>query len=304
MNLKNDLQTSIRRVLSTPNRGRYTSVQALLLFWQDDNETSKAQSAIRELANVFDKYYHYSFQIQAIPSSQNHKSSWIWLSRKLNDFIKDGGHRDVLKIVYYAGDTYLDGSRQMVLTSSRDYDRPSTIRWGGIQQFLEKGYADTLIIMDSAYYPTEKMVRQQGVLELIATSASDERFCSLDRYAFTRALAEHLRTRATCLSPLSAVELHSHLAHYPRIVQEKNPEKEVITSYPFPLYMMMSGNSMIPSIFLSPLDQGSPMINRFSIVSNPQLDLSIHLADGKVDVDSWIEWLRQAPKGIKEVKVS
>lgn len=114
--LKNDLQTNIGRMLSTPSRDRYTSVQALLLFWQDDDETSNIQSAVRELADVFDKYYHYSFQIQAIPSSsESCKSSWRWLSRQLNDFAEDRDQRDVLKIVYYVGHTYLDGNREMIL---------------------------------------------------------------------------------------------------------------------------------------------------------------------------------------------
>ncbi|KAH7111635.1 hypothetical protein EDB81DRAFT_362206 [Dactylonectria macrodidyma] len=302
--IKNDMQTNIGCMLSTPNRDRYTSVQALLLFWQDDDETSEIQSAVRELADVFDEYYHYSFQIQAIPSSENNNSSWIWLSQQLNDFIKDGDQRDVLKIIYYAGHTYLDGNRQMVLACSRDHERSSTIQWGGIQQFLEEVCADTLIIMDSAYYPSARIVRPQGVLELIAASVSDEHFYSLDRYAFTRALAKQLRTRPTRQSSLSAAELHSNLfAYYPRIVQERNPEKEAITSYPGPLHMMMSGNSTLPSIFLSPLSQSSPMRNRLSFENNPQLHLSIRLIDGNVDVDSWNEWLRLMPKGVENVKV-
>ncbi|KAK7413583.1 hypothetical protein QQX98_007518 [Neonectria punicea] len=303
--LKNDLQTNVGRMLSTPSRDRYTSVQALLLFWQEDDEVSNVQSAVRELAEVFDKYYHYTCQIQAIPSSsESCKSSWRWLSRQLNDFAEDRDQRDVLKIVFYIGHTYLDGNREMILASSRDPERASTIRWSGIQQILEEACADTLIIMDSAYYPSARMVRQQGVLELIAASVSDEHFYSLDRCAFTRALAEQLRTRATRLSPLSAAELHSHLfAHYPRIVQEKNPEKEMITSYPSPLHMMMSGNSRLPSIFLSPLYQSSPMRNSLSYENSPQLHLSIRLNDDNIDVDSWNEWLRLMPEGIKDIKV-
>jgi hypothetical protein len=114
--LKNDIQNNAARMLSATTRGRYNSVQALLLFWQEDDDALLVQNAVRELADVFDKYYHYTFQIQIIPSSsESCKSSWRWLSRKLNDFAEERDQRDVLKIVYYIGHTYLDGNRDMVL---------------------------------------------------------------------------------------------------------------------------------------------------------------------------------------------
>ncbi|KAF5002518.1 hypothetical protein FDECE_10612 [Fusarium decemcellulare] len=303
---KNDLQTNVGRMLSTPSRDRYTSVQALFLFWQDDDEVATIQSAVRELAEVFDKYYHYGFQVQTIPSSSDGcKSSWRWLSRQLNEFAEDRDERDVLKIVYYVGHTYLDGNREMVLASSKDPERASTIRWGGIQQTLEEARADTLIIMDAAYYPSSRMVRQQGVLELLAASVSEEHFYVLDRCAFTRALAEQLRVRAARLSPLSAAELHANLfSHYAKMVQDKNPEQEVVTSFPSPLHMMMSGNSRLPSIFLSPVYENNPMRNSLSSYENsPQLHLSIRLDDDNVNLESWNEWLRLMPEGIKDIKV-
>ncbi|KEY64241.1 hypothetical protein S7711_09034 [Stachybotrys chartarum IBT 7711] len=303
--LKNELQTNVSRMLSTPSRSRYNSAQVLLLFWQDDDDAFNVSNAVRELAEVLDKSYHYTFQIQTIPSSSDGcKSSWRWLSRQLNDFAEDRDQRDVLKIVYYAGHTYLDGNREMILASSRDKERMSTIRWSGIQQILEEACSDTLILMDAAYYPSSKMVRQQGVLELIAASVSEEHTRALDRCAFTRALTEQLQTRASRMNPLSAVELHSILlASYPKMIQERNPEKEVITSFPAPLHTMMSGNSRLPSIFLCPMQQNSPLRNSFSYENNPQLHLLIRLTDDNVDVDTWNEWLRLMPDGIKDVKV-
>ncbi|KAG5751336.1 hypothetical protein H9Q69_014227 [Fusarium xylarioides] len=303
---KNDLQSNVGRMLSTPSRDRYSSVQVLFLFWQDDEEVPIIQTAVRELAEVFDKYYRYNFQVQAIPSSSDGcKSSWRWLLRALNEFVEDRDERDVLKIVYYAGHTYLDGNREMVLASSRNPEQASTIRWGGIQQTLEEACADTLIIMDAAYYPSSRMVRQQGVLELLAASVSEEHYYDLDRCAFTRALAEQLRVRAARLSPLSAAELHANLfSQYAKMVQDKYPEKEVLTSFPSPLHMMMSGNSRLPSIFLSPVYQNSPARGNFSSYENShQLHLSIRLDDDNVDLESWNEWLRLMPEGIRDVKV-
>lgn len=170
---------------------------------------------------------------------------------------------------------------------------------------LEDACSDVLILMDAAYYPSSKMVRNRGVLELIAASVSEEHHDVLDRCAFTRALADQLRTRATRLSPVSAAELHAALlAAYPKLIQERNPEKETITSFPAPLHIMMSGNPRLPSIFLSPVFQGSPLrSSSLGYENNPQLHLSIRLNDDNVDVEIWNEWLRLMPEGIKDVRV-
>jgi hypothetical protein len=113
--LKTDLQSNVSRIFSNSYRGRYTAVHVLLLYWQDDEDTS-VRSAVRELADVFEKHYFYTFQIQTIPSSSDGcKSSWRWLLRKTTDFVEERDQRDVLKIVYYNGYSYLDGNREMAL---------------------------------------------------------------------------------------------------------------------------------------------------------------------------------------------
>lgn len=119
--LKNELQSNASRMLSTSSRSRYTAVHALLLYWHDDDDITAVHNAVRELADVLDTHYHYTLQTKMIPpSSDGSKNSWRWLSRELNAFAADRDHRDVLKIVYYAGHTYLDGNREMVLAR---YDR-------------------------------------------------------------------------------------------------------------------------------------------------------------------------------------
>lgn len=320
--LKNELQHNVPKILSTTHRGRYNSVQVLLLFWHDDEDAITIQDALQELAHVFDRSYHYTFHIQAIPSaSDSSKSSWRWLSRRLNDFAEDCDQRDVLKIVYYAGHTCLDGNREMILTryvpiyrtkllsklthrSSMDKDQASTIRWSGMQQILEEACADVLILMDAAYYPSSKIVRRKGVLELLAASASEDHATSLGRCAFTRALSELLSARAARSAPLSVVELHALLlSHYPKIVRDTTPERETLTTFPVPLHTMMSGNSRLPSVFLSPIHHPSPTRNSFSYENNPQLHLSIRLTDDNVDIESWNEWLRLMPEGVKDVKI-
>lgn len=114
---KNDLQANAAKIISTPHRGRYSAVRALLLIWQDDDDASAVHAAAQELADVFEKYYRYSAQIQVIPAPEPGlaRDTWRWLARTLDRFAEDDDHRDVLKIVYYAGHTFLDGNREMNL---------------------------------------------------------------------------------------------------------------------------------------------------------------------------------------------
>jgi hypothetical protein len=93
------------------------------------------------------------------------------------------------------------------------------------------------------------------------------------------------------------------LSSYPRIVQDLHPEQEILTSFPAPFHTMISSNSNLPSVLLSPLQQSSPRRNSFLFDNSPQIHLSITLTDDNVDVDSWNAWLRLMPEGIRDVKV-
>ena len=192
----------------------------------------------------------------------------------------------------------------LTLYSTGDRERASTIRWSGIQQALEEACSDTLIVMDAAYYPSANMVRQRGILELIAASSSEEHFKALERGSFTRHLADHLRTRASQRfpNPLSAAELHSKLlCIYPKIIQIKALSKEA-TNLIFPMYMQMAGNSRLPSITMSPIQPSRPGFSPES-PRGPQLSLSFRLSEDTPNMESWIEWLRMMPEGIRDVRV-
>jgi len=113
--LKPDLQRRASLIMADPHHSRYTMVSALLVHWQDEDDHG-ARAAMNELSGVLDEY-NYTFQIKAIPSmSDGHKSPSRWLSREVSDFIDNNDQRDVLKIVYYSGYSYLDGNRDMVLS--------------------------------------------------------------------------------------------------------------------------------------------------------------------------------------------
>ncbi|KAI0021188.1 hypothetical protein F4780DRAFT_770397 [Xylariomycetidae sp. FL0641] len=304
--LKTDLESTATRILSSPHRNRYTSVYALLIFWEDDEEPGVVR-AVQELGEVFDKYYHFSCDVVKIPRSDACMNPWRWLSRVINDFTDKSDTRDVMKIVYYNGYSFLDDNREMILARQAyaRLHRASSIRWSGIKQLLEEACSDTLIIMDSVYYPSSKMVRQKGVLELIAASASEDYFEVFERGSFTRILAEELRIRAAQRLPnaLSAAELHSKLLSiYPSIIHDRLREKTAASNTPSPLHLQISGSARLPSITLSP-----PQLPRTlpspEPAHGPQLTLSIRLTEESLSLENWTEWFRMMPEGIRDVKV-
>ncbi|KAM7209380.1 hypothetical protein V8F20_000430 [Naviculisporaceae sp. PSN 640] len=300
-----DLQRHASRILADPHHSRYTMVSALLVHWQDDDDHG-ARAAMNEFRVVLDEY-NYTFQMKAIPSSSDgHKSSFRWLSREVQDFIDNNDQRDVLKIVYYSGYSYLDGNRDMVLSSSKNHEPTSAIRWSAIQQLLEDASSDILIIMDSAYYPSSQLVKRQGVLELIAASASEDHVGLLGRSAFTRALCDQLRARASQKSanPLSAAELHARLLpFYSKIVHDRSPERQMVTSFPSPLHFQVSGTKL-PSILLAPMHKVlSPFPPESPTSGASYMNITFRLSDEPINTESWVEWLRLMPDGIREVKV-
>lgn len=303
-NLKSDLQSAATRILADPYGSRYTSVQALLLHWEDDDDPS-VRHAVDGLATVFESSYNYAFRIRAIPSSSSCKSPWRWLSREITEFVDTHDQRDVLKIIYYNGRSYLDADREMVLASTQSPESAYPIRWSGIQQILEDACSDTLILMDAAYYPSSTLVRRQGVLELIAASASEDHARLIDRGVFTRALIDllHIRASQKFTHPLSAAELHAKLLSlYPKMIQDRQPEKEMLTSFPSPLHVQISGDSRLPSVLLAPIRTGIMPSTLDAVLNGPQLSLSFKLTEDSFDADSWLVWLRSMPQGIRDVR--
>jgi hypothetical protein len=157
--------------------------------------------------------------------------------------------------------------------------------------------------MDCAYFPSYTTVRRQGMLELIAASAGEDHVGLLGRSAFTRALTDQLRTRAVqpFKEPFSAAELHGKLLSlYPRLIQEQNPEREVVARFPTPLSMQLSGTKTLPSILLAPLRHGEAPAPP---PSGSQISITFRLAEDTFNMDSWAEWLRSMPEGITEARV-
>ncbi|EFX04016.1 hypothetical protein CMQ_944 [Grosmannia clavigera kw1407] len=303
--LSGDLQSATARIInsSNPYRTRYDAVHVQLVVWSDDNQLDR--SAVENLAAVFEKRYNYTAEIMCIPVDVS--SPYRWLVQTVTEFVSNRDSRETLKILYYAGCSYLDGEREMVLSSSTDGAFSRTIRWSGIQQVLEDATSDTLILMDAAYYPCSKMTRREGVLELIAASAGESQSNKLGRVAFTHALINQLQTRLNQkyrgpLSALSAAELHVRLlSDYSRIMQGQNPEKEQITSSPSPLHIQISANARLPSILVAPSKRPMPSSPEMQ-APGTQIHLTLQLSDSGVDKAGWTEWMRLLPEGVQEVK--
>lgn len=116
--VKHELEGIASKVLSSQYRSRYSNVYALLIYWQDEHESIIAE-AVEELAEVFQKYYHYVPEIIKIPSAVRESyppNLSRWLSRMINGFIDKSDTRDTLMVVYYNGHSYLDDNREMVLS--------------------------------------------------------------------------------------------------------------------------------------------------------------------------------------------
>lgn len=114
--IQSELQAAASKIASNPYRSRYTAVQALLIYWQDDEDDGELVSSVKDLAEVLEKDYQYVTETKKIPSSPDSGGSpWRWLSRTVTNFVDNRDHRDVLKLVFYKGQSYLDGDREMVL---------------------------------------------------------------------------------------------------------------------------------------------------------------------------------------------
>lgn len=80
-------------------------------------EHAEVRQAVDELRSVLEVHYNYTFEVGHIPKHCNEGNSPCrWLLQRTIDFVNKSDQRDVLKIVYYNGYTYLDENRNMVLS--------------------------------------------------------------------------------------------------------------------------------------------------------------------------------------------
>lgn len=296
---RSQLQSATSKIISNPNRSRYSAVRALLLHW-DNEQLTEVKDVVDELGSVLNEHYDYMYEADAIPL----QSSRGWLLQRLIEFMRENDHRDVLKIVYYNGHTYLDENRCMILADSKEPKEACEIRWSSIQHLFEEAVSDTLVIMDAPYFGLPEAIRKRGVLEILAAGSFEEHASPLGRCAFTRALIHKLRTQAPRPKPFSAAELHAQLvSEYPRIIQDLTPDRAFLTKFPAPLHMQLSGSNNVPSILLAPLRRQCSW-PKLEDLSSPDMQLCMTFQlDKDPNMEQWLDWLRLMPDGVKEIKV-
>lgn len=193
------------------------------------------------------------------------------------------------------------------VSSSTQNGQPCIIRWSTVQPLFEQAIADTLVIMDCRYYGIPVATRRRGTLEVLAAASFEEQASPLARCAFTQALSEKLRIQAARVRPFSAAQLHAHLlAEYPRIVQDMNPEREFLSTFPAPLHIQHAGSQIVPSVLLAPL-RGGRLNSNEGASPLPggevrEVRMTVRL-DQEPDADLWADWLRLMPDGIREVQI-
>ena len=127
-----DLQATATRIAMSPARSRYAHVSVLMVRWQDDEDRS-AQGAIQELASVFREQYNYTVLDLLIPPHSGGKNNpSLWLAGQVTTFLSTEDQRDILKVFYYSGHSYLSSDRDMVLarlvvTTSGHFSPPPKI---------------------------------------------------------------------------------------------------------------------------------------------------------------------------------
>lgn len=106
------LQSAAQTVLALPaiDHGRYTAVHVLHLHWANECRQDLVQAGLN-LGRVLCEDYGFSYKSDVIPPWSSHKH----LGDMVRRFTEQEDKRDVLKILYYGGDSYLDGDRNMML---------------------------------------------------------------------------------------------------------------------------------------------------------------------------------------------
>ena len=66
--------------------------------------------------------------------------------------------------------------------------------------------------------------------------------------------------------------------------------------------MQMAGNARLPSILLAPVMRNMPLAIE-SPQTGIQMSFTFKLCEDSVNLDTWADWLRMMPEGIKDVRV-
>lgn len=90
----------------------YKAVHALHLRWADESRQDVIQAGL-DLEKTFRDTYNFRYQTESMPLGASQKQ----LKDKIDQFLENEDEHDVLKIIFYTGESYLDGDRNMMLAA-------------------------------------------------------------------------------------------------------------------------------------------------------------------------------------------
>jgi hypothetical protein len=107
------LNAAAKAIFPDESSSRYTEVYVLMMCWADEDPAQPLSIEILNLFKVFKDIYNFKVEVFRIP---NHDSD-IETNEQIRDLVKQGGDSDDhLKIVYYAGESRLTKSRDLLWT--------------------------------------------------------------------------------------------------------------------------------------------------------------------------------------------
>ncbi|KAL2069399.1 hypothetical protein VTL71DRAFT_14078 [Oculimacula yallundae] len=224
---------------------RYTSVHVLMLRWEATNDLE----LVREMNELADVFKDYGFQVltYVIPTERSHLS----LNNEVSKFVEIGGDMsDALKIVYYSGSSMITDDRQSLLISQvddRQIQRPSIVRWSGIQMTLDEARSDVLLLLDtSCWSPTASAAWDTGnsVTEVICASSFSGPPHIAPILSFTTCLIKELKFRNK-YEPLPVGELHSLIFVRMQSSAKDEESRNNSRSHP-PIHFVLRASPQLP----------------------------------------------------------
>lgn len=175
-----------------------------------------------------------------------------------------------------------------------------------MQNKLEAAVADTLIMMDCPYIgPRANM--QNGVMTVMAScDFNDYGVHPVPRCFFSHRVVDTLRkyARQTFRGPSHTTGLVADIMNeYLWRIPDARTDQEILTTFPYPLHHVLSGDAEVP-IMLAPISRTGSQTPAAARDEQRSMNLKIDFdANESLDMDDIIKWIRRLPRGVLNVRL-
>ncbi|KAF8851404.1 hypothetical protein BDZ45DRAFT_750678 [Acephala macrosclerotiorum] len=226
----------------TRSISRYTSVQGLMLRWEEDD--LNVDPELEDLMRVFEKYGFRSAK-WLIPTQNAHRK----LMLRVGDFVDTYDQKECLMIVYYGGHAFINEARQSTWSCSRSRTY-STLDWSAVQTLFESATSDVLLLLDCCAAASSAPKGGTAMTETIAACGWESIAAEPGRFSFTTALIEVLEEWIN--RRFSVAMLHSKILS---VLKHERPELlggiRRIECRTTPVYIVTTDDPELPSIILN-----------------------------------------------------